>query len=153
MTDVKVVPYKAEHAKALNIRDLEPELADLVTDPAYLAMLETAGPGFTLIVDGVPLVCLILCRLRFPGVAEAVMLVDKGITPFRRVLHRITKRCIADVFKTEKLHRVECRINETYTRNRLWVEALGFIDEGVIHQFGPNRENYIQYGWFREGDA
>jgi hypothetical protein len=147
---VEIVDYSAAHAAQMKVRDLTPEFRALIETDEYRSLLETVGPGYTLLIDDRPIAALVFVRLRWPGTAEACLLADESMERYGRVLHRICKRCIEAVIANHGFHRVECRIDKSFRRNRRWVESLGFRNEGIIHQFGPNKEDYIQYGWWRD---
>lgn len=141
---VQVIPFKAEHAIGMKVRDLEPEMEKLVCNEAYLRFLETAGPGYTLKVYGVVVGCMVFCRLLMPGVCEVVFLASPEIETCKSVLHRIAKRCVDDVQKSWR--RMECRIAQSRERDRKWAERLGFRPEGIVRRFGLDGEDYVQYG-------
>lgn len=147
MTDV--VPFKAEHAYGMTVRDVPPEVQRIVTAPAYLEMIERMGPGYTLLIDGKTIGCLVFCKLLYAGVCEVVILGSPDMERYGLTVHRICKGLIDRAQEYHGFRRIEARIMETAKRDRAWAERLGFKPEGVIEAFGPNGENYIQYARIR----
>lgn len=148
--EVRIEPYRATDTFGMEIRDLSPDMEAVVLSPEYLLFLEKAGPGYSLIIDDETVMCMIFCKLLYSGVAEVVVLASSLVEKHRRIVQRVCKKCADDVQEVHKLHRLEARIPETATRNRLWAESLGMVAEGPIRAFGPNGEDYIQYAKIRK---
>ena len=145
----EIMPYRAEHVARMKIRDLSPEMEVILTRPAYLQYLERIGPGFTMLIDGEVIGCLIFAKLLYPGVAEVLICMSDAIESHRLTVHRVCKKQCDQAQEMHGFRRLEARIPESATRNRKWAESIGFKQEGVIEAFGPDGEDYIQYGRVR----
>ncbi len=150
MKNIDIVRFQVWHADSIAIRDIG-DVERRLLDSRYFQFLEQAGPGYTLMVDGEVIACLVFCRLLYPGVAEVVILGSEKMSQYGRMIHRICKRCIEDVQKSHGFRRIQAQIDASMERNIRWAERLGFECEGVTRSFGPNGEDYVMMGRIMEG--
>ncbi len=146
---VKILPYRAEHIAGMQVREVEGKTAEIVSSEKYRKWLETAGPGYVLVVEGRPVGAIVFCNLLLPGVAEVVALVSPGLPEHRRMVHRICKNLVEKEQIKHGYRRLQTAIPVTSTRNRRWAEALGFEEEGPAYAFGENGEDYVHYSRIR----
>lgn len=147
---IEVLPFRADLIQGMEVRDLPPEWAPIVSSPEYLQQLERSGPGYVLLIDGRPIAAIVFVRLLYAGVAEVVGLMSPEVEAHKRVVHRICKKCVEDVQREHGLHRIEARIPAMQIRNRRWAEALGMRCEGVASAFGPHGEDFVYYARVRK---
>ena len=148
---IKVVDFTAAEAAKIGARFDDPSKKTLIHSPEYLLFLESAGPGFILLVDGVPVGGVVFCRILFDGVAEVVTLMCEDLSKYGRVVHRICKQSFNEVQTELGFRRLQAWIPENAKRDRKWAESLGFRPEGTAEAMGPNGENWVLYARVRRG--
>lgn len=146
---IEILPYRAEHMAGVKVREVEGVEAEIVNSEQYRKWLETAGPGYSLIVEGKTVGSIVFCNLMVPWIAEVVALVSPEMPKHKSIVHRVCKKLVGDAQAQHGYQRLQCRIAVSAIRNRRWVEALGFKEEGPAYAFGEHGEDYIHYSRVR----
>ena len=133
-----VVPFKVEHLKQMDIKELEKRFID---PEAYKVM--EGEHSCTLLVDGVPVICAGIVLIT-TGVGEVWTITDKIADRYPILLHKTVLQLLK---KLDDLgfHRLQS-ICSMWGNTFKWLEKLGFEYEGTMRQFGPNKEDYCLYG-------
>ncbi|MCK5504210.1 MAG: hypothetical protein KAJ10_03565 [Thermodesulfovibrionia bacterium] len=98
----------------------------------------TAGPGYTLMMDGEPIACGGIALLD-PTYGECWLFVprhDHGIVVFRHVL-RMLQRLIDE----HKFRRLQAHVVEGFDEGEFLMKRLGFECEGRLKKYFPNGDN------------
>lgn len=103
----------------------------------------TAGPAWTLCLDGSPVACggvVLLWR----GVGEAWSLSAEGLGPFALRLHRIVAARLAEAEARHALHRIQASVRTDNNQGRRWLARLHFREEGVMKGYGPMGHDFMR---------
>ena len=81
------------------------------------------------------------------GMATAFMALSDEViaTPFW--FHRRVRQYIDVVIKEMELHRLQAYVEAGHPERENWIERLGFVREGVLHQFCYNRKDWVIFAW------
>lgn len=144
MPSPMVIPFKAEHLTALVNRDSQQR------EPWALAIeKQQGGPALTGMLDDRVLGCAGLI-LPWPGVGLAWMVLSEQIGDHGLWMTKMVKRFLDDVIRCHGLHRLEAVVLAENTRNRQWIERLGFTQEnGYARAYTQDQRDVIRYEWVR----
>ena len=129
-----IIEFKIEHLKDM--------------DATHLAGMDLSayqhvdGPAVTFIKDDKIIGCGGIHRL-WSGVGEAWLILSEHSFECPITIVRQTLRN----FKTmiNGYHRIQANVLEGFDRGVQFVNAFGFVLEGKMEQYGPNKENYYRY--------
>lgn len=133
MAILKVIPYKEEHA--LNILDRNRVNANL-----WGPIQEIGKNAWTLFADK---------EIVFCGGIEisewkrgtAWLLLSSLFYRYVKTCHKLTKEKLRETAKEKGLVRVELFADANNPVAVRYAERLGFKMEGLLHSYGPNRED------------
>lgn len=140
MPDYRIVPYDPAYYLEAT-RGLR-----LVIDPSIAAQLyaECEGVAYAGLIDG-GVAIVAGCAIISPGVGEAWAIVtDLG----RRHPAWITKNVIRGLRQTimsRRLHRVQAKVVSEFYVGRLWIERMGFEEEGTLRRADPEGRDLTMY--------
>ena len=103
----------------------------------------TAGPAWTLCLEGRPVACggvVLLWR----GVGEAWSLSAAGLGPFALRLHRTVAARLAEAEAGHGLHRIQASVRSDNNEGRRWLARLNFREEGVMRGYGPMGHDFVR---------
>jgi len=149
---IEVIPFRAEHALDIEIRDISQEVGRYVRSEPHLKAMEQNGFGRTAVEEGKILGSLVFAPMPWPGVVEAGLILSPDIERRKLWLHRIFKQSIDSFQRIHKWHRIQCIANAASDRNNAWLGALGFQPESVLEALGPKMEDYIMWVRIRKND-
>lgn len=136
----RLAPFRAEHLMNLVDRDQHPAVTW-----DYAVELERGGPAYTGLVHEKVIACAGV-RVMWPGVGGAWVAVGEDATPYTLWLTKIVKRVLADIIRTQKLHRVEAQVLADNERNLRWMKALGFQREGgVARAYTSDQRDMVRF--------
>lgn len=142
---VETVPYKAHHAYQLYDRQIQE--ADFLLSAVdgweeAATAWESAGPSFTLMIDGIPEACggIVMLDDTFGECWVLIPRLVHGIIVYRAIL-----RGLDDLIKQYKFRRVQALIVEGFEKGFRLVKKLGFAFEGRLEKYGPNGETLHLY--------
>jgi hypothetical protein len=145
-TNINVVPFESYLLKVMDLYEVDQEL--FTQFPDYLSFINNAakqGNGFAVCVDGKPMTCFGVVPL-WKGVGEIWMIPDKFmLSKFKTKFHKGAFKFMLTTAKQLKLHRIQCTVKSNNTRAIKWIESMKFLKEGIVKQYGPDKEDYIMY--------
>lgn len=83
--------------------------------------------------------------LKWQGMGELWALTSNLVKDIPVAFHKACLSLLDAHIKKLNLHRVQCSIRADYLIGMKWVEALGFIQEGYMQKYGPNKMDYYLY--------
>lgn len=99
---------------------------------------------YTITVDEQPAAFMGL-NMRWAGVAETWSVTSALVKKVPLGFHKAVKRLMIDHVKALGLHRIHCTVRADYPDGARWLESLKFKEEGMMHQYGPNKMDYVMY--------
>ncbi len=148
----EIIPFEITHA--LQILGM-PGMRDYAPVPdkdriAYLRNYRAAGPAYTLMVDDVPIVSggVILLDWR-NGTAWSIP--SPLVRKYKIASYRAIRWAVFDSIHVYRLKRVEALVDPSFEAGRRMVERMGFKDEGVKRNYGPNGEDFAIYAKITKG--
>lgn len=141
MAEFKKVLFHYEHLKLMDLRREELEsilnIGDIQT---VLKQMQGNAEAITLIHNGRIIACMGYFRI-LPGVAEVWLIPSVYVKTVPKLFIREVRRYLMALSETEHWHRCQ-----TLTRcdsfHRRWMQSIGFIEEGTLHNYHQG-ENYI----------
>lgn len=115
---------------------------------AYGRAYMQGGPSYT-IWAGEEIACTL--GLIVPWVGRASAWAIWGPAGYRHAggVHRLTVRYLRMLIRRHQLRRIDADVVSEFDAGRLWVEHLGFHEEGPpLHFYGPQGETMQHYVWF-----
>ena len=137
---MRIGPYLHGDARLVRARDHD-DIIDLVEQQAV------AGPAFTVVAGVVPIGCGGVVII-WPGVGEAWALASERIAEYPMIT-RLTKKILATIMHEGGLHRIGAWALVEQPRNQRWLQALGFVEEGISKHYLTDRRDVIRYGLVR----
>ncbi|MBE3144556.1 MAG: hypothetical protein IMZ61_11625 [Planctomycetes bacterium] len=142
---IRVVPFKPEHMQRIEKEDIDAKVLMFIGDIDSRAELYAkTGPAITMLLDTVVLAIGGVIQF-WPGVGEAWMMVS----PLGRKSGLSLYRCMGDFldkcFKEYGFHRIQASILYDHKEAHKCVMRLGFVPEGMMVHYGPNKENFVRY--------
>ncbi|MDP2848811.1 MAG: hypothetical protein Q8O35_11565 [Humidesulfovibrio sp.] len=145
---ILLVPFRAGHAASLRLR---PEADAVLSKLAPLAQLaaayEAAGPAWTLMAGGWPLVCGGAVRF-WPGVGELWCWAGQEAGHWSVAIARQARATLLRLRDEHGFHRLQAHVRETDQRARGFAQFLGLAQEGRCPGYGPDQATHILYGRF-----
>jgi len=86
--------------------------------------------------------------LSWQGVGEAWAFVTPEAKNHGLFLTREVRKKLLEIATYYELHRVHTAAQKQFKEACKWCESLGFKREGLMRQFGPNKEDYYRYALF-----
>lgn len=143
---VDLIPFRALHVSAMNLRPVaQAELASF-NDHKWLAICE-ANPGWTGLLDG-KIMAAAGVIIPFKGLGEAWLLTTPLVEKHPLLFVRTVKRVMGMIAVSHGLHRLQAMVDVSFTRAHRFVELLGFESEAVLEKYGPKQETYVMYRIF-----
>lgn len=139
---IKVVPFEPEHMVNIDKSDVNSKVLEFLDDLDYRAeCYAKAGPAITMLLGDTVLAIGGVLRL-WPGVGEAWMMVapegrQRGVALYK------TMKVFLD--NCEGFHRIQTSVLYGHSVAHRCIMQLGFIPEGMMVHYGPNKENYVRY--------
>lgn len=110
----------------------------------YLLMLRCAGMVLTVIYKDKP-VALAIMNSVFPGVVELWSVLTDEVKSHPKLLHTSGLFVVEALDKNENVHRIQSLVERGDTTAYRWMERLGFEEEGLLKQYGPDRKDYHMF--------
>jgi hypothetical protein len=139
---MEVVDFKIEHFDRMELLERGWQRRE---DRTIFVNYPHLGPAYTLLDGDVPIVSGGFAML-WPGVCDSWMLISKHIKRYPLSVYKTVSTKMKCVIENYKLYRIQTLIQEGDMTAINWIERLGFTREGVMRQFGPDRQNYLMYG-------
>ena len=117
---MEIVPFKAEHLRALSLQDAQAYLDGMITE-ADAQALEAQDIAYTGLVDGRPIVCAGII-VQWVGRAIAWAYLSREAGQHMPAIHRAVKR----MFGALDIPRIEAHVTAGFEPGHRWVRMLGF---------------------------
>jgi hypothetical protein len=147
MTELKVRDYKPEDYMVIHRRRFDEMTFLNFPDPEAIAKSLLRGPAYT-ITNGVPIACggvLPLWKDVGEGWVVTSPLVEKYPVTFAKTVWRATKKLIESM----DLYRIQTVVDAEHEVSQIWVERMGFENEGLMKKYLGGRDFY-RYALIRE---
>ena len=102
--------------------------------------------SYTLLIDEKPIICSGIVVIA-KGIGEVWTVSDKTVDKYPIAVHKSILKLL-NKFDQLKFHRLQA-ICAMIGNSGKWLEKLGFEKEGIMRQFGENKEDYLLYGRIR----
>lgn len=132
--DMEVVPFKVEHMQRLDVQATQ--RGSLVTEPEYLAMVESLPSSFTMLYGDEPLACFGWLEYH-PGRAQLWSALSSKSGPHMMRFTRVAKRMIDAL----PHRRIEAEVLADFEAGRRWAELVGLQCETEgrpLKAYAPN---------------
>lgn len=139
---IEIVPFKAWHAGPIFTKLLYD--SSYLPEERHLEMLEKTNLAVSGLLDGIPIGTCGIVPLH-KGVGEAWAYLTDEAKKHRFTLHRSVVRGLEQLRLRGNFHRVQTNVLYDFKAGHIWAERLGFIKEGPLFAFGPNRETFMRY--------
>jgi len=142
---LKVIPFEPEHMINIEKEDPDTDVLMSMGDLEERAKQYAAcGPGITILEGDVILATGGIIQF-WKGVGEVWMIVSPSGRKSGTVVYRHMKRFLDKCFKEYGFHRIQTNILYDFKKPHESIMRLGFIPEGMMIHYGPNKENYVRY--------
>lgn len=150
---VEIIPYEPIHAYTIlerNIREQDTWLSAYPDFDKWVEGWKTAGPSFTLIIDGEIVACAGVILLEWKK-GEAWTLLSSLFYKYKKTTFKAIKTYLNKIISDKGLRRlqalVSCEIVNLNECKRM-LEHLGFKNETPdgMQSYGPNGEKMLLFG-------
>ena len=142
---ISVVTFKPEHMADIEKADIDSGVLEFIGDIDSRAVAyANSGPAITMLKKNTVLALGGIVQF-WPGVGEAWMMVSPEGRKRGLALYRVMERFLNMGFDQYGFHRIQASVVNGYMEAHKVVLRLGFIPEGMMVQYGPNKENYVRY--------
>ena len=88
----------------------------------------------------------------YPHLAEAwiVLLRNRGL-PGLAYTRKILKMWNKILVDHPRFERIQATVNEDFKEGIRFLDYLGFVNEGLMKKFGPDKSNFFRYAYIRHG--
>jgi hypothetical protein len=146
MPKFRIEPFKAEHFKAMDLKNEMRISTELMPDyELIIKKFETNGPAMTLFIDDK-----IIGSAGFlpywPGVAEVWALVTPLVHNYPLEFCKFIKKNMESVISIVGLSRVQATVKVGDQMAVKFLQFLGFKIEGLMRKFGPDGSDNFMMG-------
>lgn len=138
---VEVLRFKPGHLDLMAIKDA------YIGDKTLIARTESIARSHiahTLLVDN-QVIAVVGGIVIWPGVCEMWTVTSPLVSLSPLGFHREIRKIIDFYVREKKLHRIHATVKCAFKAGLSWVEALGFVREGTLKQYGPEGADYYMY--------
>ena len=144
MSELSIIPFRAEHLGLLQARKFEAHEMELLGDPAnrvreYLR----GGAAYTGIVKGQVMGCAGIFPL-WRGVAEVWMITTDLVSRYPKAFHQAIANGLEIAGHSMGLWRIQTAVHQNHLVSQKWLRRLGFNREGNMPGYGPDGATYIR---------
>ncbi len=144
MTDIITVSFKPEHMVNIEKVDMDSRVLEFIGDiDSRAEHYAQSGPAITMLSGNVVLAIGGVIKY-WQGVGEGWMMVSpagrKKVFSLYKNVNNFLQSCADNGY-----HRIQTCVLAGHRDAHKLVMRLGFIPEGMMVNYGPNKENYIRY--------
>ena len=141
----EIIKYIPQHAYLLFERQIQETDFYLSSSSHWedcARQWETAGPAFTLLIDGKVEACggIIMIDETFGECWVFIPFVNRGTVVYRNILRKFE-----ELIEDHKFRRLQSLVVEGFENAEKLIDRLGFVYEGTMKKFGANGENMKLY--------
>lgn len=137
---MEIVTFKPAYLQQMTLQDAQKLTHSVAFDEEYCKQLVEAGPAYTVLRDGEPVMCAGLAEMwsgRFA--AWAWLSEDAG-----RSMRTLTKM-VDDYLNTRPYRRIEAYVDVRFRAGHRWAKMLQFEYEGLMRGFGTQGQDMVMY--------
>jgi RimJ/RimL family protein N-acetyltransferase len=148
---MNIVEYKKEHIDAFNFSAVAKQFEGACYNKARTAAIAQSGHTWSMLEDGRVLALGgIVPFYDEGGVGEAWFLSTPEALRHGIALHRRVVKLFKSFFD-QGWWRIQTTVRADFTTGIVWLDRLGFKDEGLMEKYGPDGSDYIRYARVRGG--
>ena len=87
--------------------------------------------------------------MQHAGVAHVWAITTPNLDIHPIAYTRVVRRALDNGMKVAGIHRVEINVRNSFEAGHRWAKALGFAFEGIMKQYGSDKDDYALYGRVR----
>ena len=133
-----IVDFEIDHLKAMDLKESQLILGAHTIDQYK----DINGQAKTLIIDNKIIACGGIETL-WKGVGEAWLILSEHVFDYRLAVALKCRRMFPAM--TRDYHRVQALVLTSFDKGIKIVKFLGFKSEGLLEQYGPDKEDYYRY--------
>lgn len=142
---IEIVPFKPEHMVNIEKADIDADIMVFLGDiDLRAAGYARGGPAITMLSDEIVLAVGGVIQF-WKGVGEAWMMVAPEGRKKSLSLYRYMDEFINICFLKYSFHRIQTSIVFGHNEAHKCIMRLGFMPEGMMVNYGPQKENYVRY--------
>lgn len=138
---MKLMPYKAEHAMSLLVREVEKPTKGFSDFEEWSRINE--GPFSFSAISGNEVIACGGVRELWEGVGEAWALLGVGVIAHRISVARVMKLKLGEA--SDKFHRIQAHARMDFSIAHMFLRKLGFEEEGYMRAYYPDKMDAILY--------
>lgn len=146
---MRLIEYHPDHLRDLMAGDLNdgaPENIGYMVD--FAEQLHQPGWSFSIIHNGQLVLCCGVVDM-WPGVGEGWFIASSYLHECKFPLIRIARKKMREVIETNDLWRLQCVVKTGWPAALRFAQHMGFEEEGIMKQYGPERGDYYRMAWVR----
>lgn len=140
---IRTIVAQVEHLEGFKPADIFENYAIV---NCKLTIETKAHPVYSFVLPNGKVLGFIGGHILHKGVVEVFGLFSDELYNYPVAFHRASLKLLLDWFYNSKIHRMQVLVRLDYLRGLRWVERLGFTVEGILRQYGPDRNDYALYG-------
>ena len=142
---IEVIPFKPEHMIDIEKADIDSKILMFINDiDSRAEYYAKTGPAITVMRENKVLAIGGVIKF-WPGVGEAWMMIAPEGRKGGLFLYRYMEGFLETCFKEYGFHRIQASIVQDHKEAHRCIQRLGFIPEGMMVHYGPNKENFVRY--------
>jgi hypothetical protein len=134
-TDIEIVPFKAEHYKAMDLWPDDDLMRVLPTFEQGLKDAEIPGQSFTAI-EGGTILGVGGIKTLWPGVGEAWAVYPRDVATYGRQIYRVSRAALEHIESAHGYWRVQATARCDWYAAVRFLQALRFTIEGKMEKYG-----------------
>ena len=141
---IRGVPFSSMHLGLMKPDQFQVRLIRDYPDLRERVIMQSdLGPSGTLLDSGLVIASFGLCPLH-SGVAEAWLWRDSDRARTKPITYaRLARRVLCEMATAMRLHRAQTHVNAQNLSGIRFMIYLDFNREGLLHNYGPDRSDYL----------
>uniref|UniRef100_A0A6M3IVR1 N-acetyltransferase domain-containing protein n=1 Tax=viral metagenome TaxID=1070528 RepID=A0A6M3IVR1_9ZZZZ len=140
---IRIEPLDPKHIDMIEKTDMDSLLAVSIEERAY-RRYATNGPAVTIFDDDVILALGGVVKF-WNGVGEAWTMISPAGRRKKKYVFKYMLYFLNQCLSVEGFHRIQAKAIFGNKKSHGFIMKLGFIPEGTLINYGPNKENFISY--------
>lgn len=148
MSEIKsleVVPFELEHLGLIKLRAIENRRYEYMKKYRDIYL---KGPAYS-VFDGDSLVFCGGVVIQWDGVGEGWLICNCDVKRYVREVYFYSDNYLERIIIDSHLHRVQATVPVHWGQGVRFLERLGFYREGLLRNYGPDKEDYYMFSRIR----
>ncbi len=143
---IKVVHFEAWHLDWISFTVIAQSSLDtyVQNQSAHGKILEELGSSYTALCEGRVVASGGIIH-GFKGTGDLWLFLGKNTFDQKRIALRFFKFFLDEIQSKHELHRIQAVVKSDFEEGHRFAQFFGFENEGVMRQYGPDRENFHRY--------